>query len=214
MSRVPVLDQEVAALKALIVGLCVLLVMTPATAAANGQETSARPNTGASKSAKATTLAQKLALKLKAARKYHAAIRFFETHRSLALSSSKRARALARAKHRLAKTKKEIRYYRRLIRARAELHRARRLAHASPKVAICEVFGRYCDQALAVAWCESGHQTTARNGQYLGLFQMGTYARQVAGHGDSAYEQARAAHRFFVVSGRDWSPWSCRWAAS
>ena len=57
------------ALKALIVGLCVLLVMTQAAAAANGQQTSARPNTGTSKSAKATslTLAQKLALKMKAA---------------------------------------------------------------------------------------------------------------------------------------------------
>ena len=216
MSRVPVPDQEVTALKALIVGLCVLLVMTQAAAAANGQQTSARPHTGTSKSAKATslTLAQKLALKMKAARKYRSAIRFFETRRSLALSSGKRVHALARAKHRLATAEKEIRYYRRLIRARAELHQARRLAHASPKVAICEVFGRYCDQALAVAWCESGHQTTARNGQYLGLFQMGTYARQISGHGDSAYEQARAAYRFFVVSGRDWSPWSCRWAAS
>ena len=216
MSRAPVPDQEVTALKALIVGLCVLFVMTPAVAAANGQQTSARSNTGTSNSAKATslTLAQKLALKMKAARKYRSAIRILETRRSLAISSGKRAHALARAKHRLAKAEKEIHYYRRLIRARAELHQARRLAHASPKVAICEVFGRYCDQALAVAWCESGHQTTARNGQYLGLFQMGTYARQISGHGDSAYEQARAAYRFFVVSGRDWSPWSCRWAAS
>ena len=40
--------------------------MTQAAAAANGQQTSARPNTGTSKSAKATslTLAQKLALKM------------------------------------------------------------------------------------------------------------------------------------------------------
>ena len=188
--------------------------MTPAVAAANGQ-TSARVKPGMSKPSKASplTLAQKLKLKVEAARKYRGAIRFFETRRSLALSSGKRAQGLARAKHRLAKTQKEIRYYRRLIRVRAELRLARRMAHASPKAAICEVFGRYCDQALAVAWCESGHQTTARNGQYLGLFQMGTYARQVAGHGDTAYEQARAAYRFFVLSGRDWSPWSCRWAA-
>ena len=215
MSRAPVPDQEVPALKALIVGLCVLLVMTPAVAAANGHQASARPNTG-TKSVKASslTLTQKLALKIKAARKYRGAIRFFETRRSLALSSGKRAHALARARHRLATTTKEIRYYRRLIRARAEARLARRLAHASPKVAICEVFGRYCGQALAVAWCESGHQTTARNGQYLGLFQMGSYAREIAGHGDTAYEQARAAYRFFVLAGRDWSPWSCRWAAS
>jgi hypothetical protein len=216
MSRAPVPDQEVPALKALIVGLCVLLVMTPATAAANGQQESARVKSGTSKHAKSKplTVEQKLALKVKAARKYRGAVRFFETRRALlTLSSGKRAHALARAKHRLAKTKREIRYYRQLVRAREDLRLARRLAHASPKVAICEVFGRYCDQALAVAWCESGHQTTARNGQYLGLFQMGTYARQISGHGDTAYEQARAAYRFFVLSGRDWSPWSCRWAA-
>jgi hypothetical protein len=191
--------------------------MTPATAAANGQKANARVEPGTSKSAKAkpVTLEQKLALKLKAARKYRGAIRFFETRRALLnVSSGKRAVALARAKRGLAKTTKEIRYYRKRIRARAELRMARRLAHASPKVAICEVFGRYCHQAIAVSWCESGHQTTAQNGQYLGLFQMGTYARQLAGHGDTAYEQARAAYRFFVLSGRDWSPWSCRWAAS
>ena len=173
--------------------------MTPAVAAANGQQTSARERPGTSKPSKAgtLTLAQKLKLKVNAARKYRGAVRFFQTRRSLALTSGKRAHGLAR----------------RLIRARSELRLARRLSHASPKVAICEVFGRYCDQALAVAWCESGHQTTARNGQYLGLFQMGDYARGVAGHGDTAYQQARAAYRFFVLSGRDWSPWSCRWAA-
>jgi hypothetical protein len=188
--------------------------MTPATAAASGQKQSAR-KPGTSKPSKAShlTLAQKLDLKVKAARKYRGAVRFFQTRRTPALSSGERTHGLARAKHRLAKAKKEIRYYRRLIRKRSELRRARRLSHASPRVAICGVFGRYCRQALAVAWCESGHQTTARNGQYLGLFQMGTYARDIAGHGNTAYEQARAAYRFFVLSGRDWSPWSCRWAA-
>jgi hypothetical protein len=188
--------------------------MTPATAAANGQQTNARVQPGTSKSAKPLTLEQKLKLKLEAARKYRGAIRFFETHRSLANSSGNHAHALARAKRLLVRTKREIRYYRKRIRARADVQLARRLAHASPKVAICEVFGRYCHQAIAVSWCESGHQTTARNGQYLGLFQMGTYARQISGHGDTAYEQARAAYRFFVLSGSDWSPWSCRWAAS
>ena len=83
----------------------------------------------------------------------------------------------------------------------------------------CGRANRYCwqsSEAWSVARCETGgtFSVWARNGQYLGLFQMGTYARQISGHGDSAYEQARAAYRFFVVSGRDWSPWSCRWAAS
>ena len=93
MSRAPVPDQEVPALKALIVGLCVLLVMTPAVAAANGQQNGAHGKARKAKSAKASslTLEQKLAVKVKAARKYRSAIRFFQTHRSLAQSSGKRA---------------------------------------------------------------------------------------------------------------------------
>ena len=104
-------------------------------------------------------------------------------------------------------------------RARAELARReadverRRLLTAferSPEKAICHVFGSYCRQALQVARCESGVQTTAQNGQYLGLFQMGSSERRLFGHGESAIEQAQAAYRYFVRSGRDWSPWSCK----
>ena len=104
-------------------------------------------------------------------------------------------------------------------RARAELERReadaerRRLLTAferSPEKAICQVFGSYCRQALQVARCESGVQTTAQNGEYLGLFQMGSTERRTFGHGESAIEQAQAAHRYFVRSGRDWSPWSCK----
>lgn len=79
-----------------------------------------------------------------------------------------------------------------------------------PEAAIRYVFGRYADQALAVSWCESHRTTYAENGQYLGLFQMGSYARSTYGHGSSALDQARAAYRYFVASGRDWSPWSCK----
>ena len=104
-------------------------------------------------------------------------------------------------------------------RARAELERReadaerRRLLTAferSPEKAICQVFGSYCRQALQVARCESGVQTTAQNGEYLGLFQMGSTERRTFGHGESAVEQAQAAYRYFVRSGRDWSPWSCK----
>ena len=76
---------------------------------------------------------------------------------------------------------------------------------------ICEVFGdRYCGQALRVAWCESRLDTRARNGQYRGLFQMGYSERHRYGHGPDALSQARAAFRYFVASGKDWSPWSCK----
>ena len=63
-----------------------------------------------------------------------------------------------------------------------------------------------------MARCESGYQTGAANGQYRGLFQMGSSERELFGHGPTAHDQALAAHRYFVISGRDWSPWSCRWA--
>ena len=83
----------------------------------------------------------------------------------------------------------------------------------SAKRAICHVFGRYCGEALRVSWCESHWRTDARNGQYVGLFQMGARERELYGNGTGAYAQARAAFRYFRASGRDWSPWSCRWAA-
>jgi hypothetical protein len=75
---------------------------------------------------------------------------------------------------------------------------------------ICQVFGAYCSQALAVARCESGFSTSAVNGQYLGLFQMGSSERSTYGNGYTAYEQSEAAYRYFVASGRDWSPWACK----
>ncbi len=58
----------------------------------------------------------------------------------------------------------------------------------SPAKAICHVFGRYCKQALQVARCESGYRTGAQNGQYRGLFQMGSSERQLFGHGESALD--------------------------
>ena len=80
---------------------------------------------------------------------------------------------------------------------------------------ICEEFGdRYCAQALRVGYCESGLRTEARNGQYRGIWQMGSWERRKYGHGSTVRAQARAANRYFVASGRDWSPWACRWAAT
>ena len=76
---------------------------------------------------------------------------------------------------------------------------------------IMRVFGaRYGPQAIRVAWCESRLTTTASNGQYKGLFQMGASERRLFGHGSDAETQARAARRYFIASGRDWSPWTCK----
>jgi hypothetical protein len=89
------------------------------------------------------------------------------------------------------------------------LERQRRLLE-NPTNAICHVFGPYCSQALRVASCESGRGVWAQNGQYLGMFQMGSYARGRYGHSYTALGQARAAYAYFVDAGRDWSPWSCK----
>ena len=85
-------------------------------------------------------------------------------------------------------------------------------APANVRNAICAVFGRYCDQALSVVNCETGgtYSVYASNGQYQGLFQMGSWERRTYGHGYTPYAQAQAAYRYFVASGRDWSPWQCR----
>jgi hypothetical protein len=151
--------------------------------------------------------------KLAAARKYRGTIAFFKRHRRLLDVPTHRedaALALERAQRRLAQLEETIAALRRAIHTRD----ARRRAAMPPRAAICEVFDSYCRDAVAVAWCESRLTTTAENGQYLGLFQMGSYERSLFGHGATAHEQAVAAHRYFVRSGRDWSPWSCRWAAS
>lgn len=71
------------------------------------------------------------------------------------------------------------------------------------------VFGAFGAAAVRIARCESGLSVGARNGQYLGLFQMGTSERLTYGHGNSARGQSEAAWRYFAATGRDWSPWAC-----
>jgi hypothetical protein len=93
---------------------------------------------------------------------------------------------------------------------RVQTRRLAAVEAATPPTVICRVFGDYCREALAVSRCESGLRTDAQNGQYLGLFQMGSSERRLFGHGPSVADQVGAAHRYFVASGRDWSPWSCK----
>jgi hypothetical protein len=162
---------------------------------------------------RAPTLEERLERKVGALRKYRGTVRFFENHRSLLSSGVRQTKAkssLAYARERVRQLTKTVAVLRAKVRSRA----VRQLTLLPPKAAICTVFGSYCQEALAVAWCESHLSTTAQNGQYLGLFQMGSYERRLFGHGNTAHAQAVAAHRYFVRSGRDWSPWSCRWAAS
>jgi hypothetical protein len=198
-------------LRALLVGLFAFVLVTQAAAAAM-QGNTARASTKAKVEQPALTLDERLERKLAALRKYRGAIRFFENHRTLLASGAQPAKArisLAVAHARVRELTKSIAWLRAKIRARD----GRRLAKLPPRKAICSVFGSYCDEAVAVAWCESRLSTRAQNGQYRGLFQMGAHERSLFGHGSTAHDQSLAAHRYFVRSGRDWSPWACRWAA-
>ena len=198
-------------MRVLLVGLLAFVLVTQAAAAA--MQAPSAPVRKAPMARQTLTLDEQLERKLAALRKYRGTIHFFETHRSLLSSSERRGNASSavtyakRRAHQLTATIAALR-------AKVHARDARRLASLEPKAAICAVFGDHCQEAVAVAWCESHLSTTARNGQYVGLFQMGSYERQLFGHGDSAHAQAIAAHRYFVRSGRDWSPWSCRWAAA
>jgi hypothetical protein len=91
--------------------------------------------------------------------------------------------------------------------ANAESYRSSRWYRAS---IIKAVFGPYGGEALRVARCESNLNPKARNGQYRGVFQMGHNERKTYGHGPGVWAQSFAAYRYFVRSGRDWSPWACR----
>ena len=198
-------------MRALLVGLLAFVLVTQAAAAA--MQAPSAPPRAAKTTHQTLTLDRQLERKLAALRKYSGTIRFFKTHRSLLSSAEHRSRAassLDYAQHRVRQLTKTVT----VLRAKIRKRDARRAAGMPPKAAICAVFGVDCQEALAVAWCESRLSTRAQNGQYLGLFQMGSYARRLFGHGPSAHEQAQAAHRYFIRSGRDWSPWSCRWVAS
>ena len=96
--------------------------------------------------------------------------------------------------------------------------------HAIQK-AWCGKANRVCwqgNQAIEVAKCESatywkmGIPWKARGplDEYgnprLSMFQMGTRERRLYGHGPDPWSQAIAAYRYYVFSGRDWSPWECK----
>lgn len=74
---------------------------------------------------------------------------------------------------------------------------------------IRSVFGVHGAAAVRVARCESGPllDPRARNGRYLGTFQMGDAERRRFGHGPGVRHQALAAWRYFRLAG--WRPWSC-----
>jgi len=84
--------------------------------------------------------------------------------------------------------------------------------YTQARAAIYAVFGSYAAQAMRVAYCETGgtYSTGAQNGQYLGIFQMGSWERRTYGHGSTHLAQAQAAYRYFRASGYRWGPWECK----
>jgi hypothetical protein len=181
-----------------VTGLCALiLLIVPAATQAQSQ----------------TDLGAQLTQHLTTMKRSTQVVRFFDNHRWLLTDprfQQEARRQLERHTTKLMQARARVAAAKAALRNRAELRRLAALRRASPRKAICTVFGNHCSQALQVARCESGLTTTAQNGQYLGLFQMGSSERRLFGHGATAIEQVRAAHRYFVASGRDWSPWSCK----
>jgi hypothetical protein len=203
-------------------GLCALvLVGVPASATAKAPTPAARPTLA--------ELENRLEERAAAVLQKEGTIRFFARHRWLLKDPRFRRtahRRLAAAKDDLAAARARVATLRQRIsdlKARNGAVRHRRphrpvqtgpqpprTRTRTPQAVICRVFGSRCHEALAVARCESRFRTDAQNGQYLGLFQMGDWARTTYGHGPSAVTQAKAAYRLFVATGRTWQQWSCK----
>jgi hypothetical protein len=108
---------------------------------------------------------------------------------------------------------------RRLTRLLAAHKQALRSLQATSRLSTIEtirlVFARYGDEAVRVADCETGGSFSpwAKNGQYENIFQMGYNERKEYGWhtvGSPVLVATLAAYRYFLATGSDWSPWSCK----
>ena len=66
------------------------------------------------------------------------------------------------------------------------------------------------DRLIAIAKCESGFREDARNGQYLGIYQMGKHEFATYGTGDplNARDNVKAAINLYLR--RSFQPWQCK----
>jgi hypothetical protein len=121
-----------------------------------------------------------------------------------------RARALHRAHpHVMAHT-----FFLRLCRAWRRTHVRPPATAVVPAVRlVARRYGFDPEGMLRVARCESNLDRTATNGQYLGLFQLGGFARARYLHGawTDSYANAVAAARYAKEAG-GWGPWTCGYA--
>lgn len=60
---------------------------------------------------------------------------------------------------------------------------------------------------MRIVGCETGrtYYPWSHNGQYLGIFQMGSRERTLYGHGNNVWAQAKAAYNYYRDSG--FHPW-------
>jgi hypothetical protein len=79
--------------------------------------------------------------------------------------------------------------------------------YQSARQAVCHYFGKDCDMAMKIVKCETGgtYVPWTANGQYLGIFQMGSHERATYGHGNNVWAQAKAAYAYFRDAG--FGPW-------
>ena len=73
--------------------------------------------------------------------------------------------------------------------------------------AVCYYFKNNCTTAMRIVKCETGGSYTpwSSNGQYQGIFQMGSQERATYGDGNNVWAQAKAAFAYFRVAG--FGPW-------
>jgi len=73
--------------------------------------------------------------------------------------------------------------------------------------AVCFYFKQNCTTAMRIVNCETGgsYAPWSANGQYLGIFQMGSQERATYGYGSNVWAQAKAAYAYFRVAG--FGPW-------
>lgn len=150
------------------------------------------------------TVNQKVAYYERSIHKDQTAIAFIKSHmdlRSLQMSSN------------LAWYRAALHWHKNLLaRWQAKLGPPHLGGVAGVQAIIRYVFGFSGSQAVEVSRCETGGTfwPGSHNGQYLGIFQMGSSERARYGDYSDAYGQARAAYAYFLASGSDWSPWECQ----
>lgn len=83
--------------------------------------------------------------------------------------------------------------------------------YESAKRAVCHYFktSSECYTAMKIVKCETGgtYWPWVSNGQYQGIFQMGSNERATYGHGNNVWAQAKAAYAYYKAAGGFYDPW-------